>query len=76
MASESTKSKFDVFVEEKYVPLDQKIKIVAVIVVVAALLVGFYLLVLAPNLEEIKKLESQKFPYRQMLIRQKKLQRI
>ncbi|MDU9050841.1 MAG: type 4a pilus biogenesis protein PilO [Candidatus Electrothrix sp. Rat3] len=60
MASESTKSKFDVFVEEKYVPLDQKIKIVAVIVVVAALLVGFYLLVLAPNLEEIKKLESQK----------------
>jgi type IV pilus assembly protein PilO len=60
MASESTKSKFDVFVEEKYVPLDQKIKIAAVAAVVVALLAGFYFLVFAPNLEEIKKLESQK----------------
>ena len=60
MASESTKSKFDVFVEEKYVPLDQKVKIAAAAGVVVALLAGFYFLVFAPNLEEIKKLESQK----------------
>lgn len=60
MASESVKSKFDVFVEKKYIPLDQKIKIAGVVAVVVALVAGFYFFVFAPNLEEIKKLESQK----------------
>lgn len=59
MASESTKSKFDVFVEEKYIPLDRKIKIAAVPVVVAALLAGFYFFAFAPKLENIKKLGIQ-----------------
>ncbi|MCI5135704.1 MAG: pilus assembly protein PilO [Candidatus Electrothrix sp. AW2] len=58
MASE--KSKFDVFIEEKYVPLDQKVKLVLPVVVVIALLAGFYFLILAPKLEEIKKLEKDK----------------
>ena len=60
MASESVKSKFDVFVEKKYIPLDQKIKIAGVVAVVVALVAGFYFFVFAPNLEKIKKLESQK----------------
>jgi type IV pilus assembly protein PilO len=60
MASESTRSKFDVFIEEKYIPLDRKIKIAAVPVVVAALLAGFYFVVFAPKLENIKKLGIQK----------------
>ena len=41
MASESVKSKFDVFVEKKYIPLDQKIKIAGIVVVVVALIAGF-----------------------------------
>jgi type IV pilus assembly protein PilO len=60
MASESTKSKFDVFIEERYIPLDQKIKIAAVPVVVAALLASSYFFVFAPKLEKIKTLETQK----------------
>ncbi|RWX48996.1 type IV pilus assembly protein PilO [Candidatus Electrothrix marina] len=60
MASESTKSKFDVFIEEKYIPLDQKIKIAGVIVLVFALAAGGYFFIFAPNLEKIKTLESEK----------------
>jgi type IV pilus assembly protein PilO len=60
MASESAKSKFDVFIEEKFIPLDQKIKIAGVVALVAALVAGFYFLVFAPNLENIKTLESEK----------------
>ncbi len=60
MASESAKSKFDVFIEEKFIPLDQKIKIAGVVVLVAALVAGFYFFVFATNLEIIKKLESEK----------------
>ncbi|MCI5164798.1 MAG: pilus assembly protein PilO [Candidatus Electrothrix sp. GM3_4] len=60
MASESTASKFDVFIEEKYIPLDQKIKIAVVVAVVAALLAGFYFVIYAPKSESIKKLKSEK----------------
>ncbi|MCI5148719.1 MAG: pilus assembly protein PilO [Candidatus Electrothrix sp. MAN1_4] len=60
MASETTKTKFDTFVTEKYVPLDQKIKIALPVVVVIALLAGFYFLILSPKLEEIKKLEANR----------------
>lgn len=57
MASE--KSKFDVFIEEKYVPLDQKIKLALPVIAIVGLLAGFYFLILAPKLEEIKKLEKK-----------------
>lgn len=60
MASQDTKSKFDVFIEEKYVPLDQKIKIGIAAGIVIALGVGFYFAVFAPNQEKIKKLEAEK----------------
>lgn len=60
MASQNEKSKFDVFVEEKYIPLDQKIKFGAVALLVVALIALFYFVVLSPNLEEIKKLEKEK----------------
>lgn len=61
MASQKTaKSKFDVFIEEKYIPLDQKIKIGIAAGVVVALLVGFYFVVFAPNAGKIKKLESER----------------
>jgi type IV pilus assembly protein PilO len=60
MASESTKSKLDVFIEEKYIPLNQKIKIAVAAAVVAALIAGFYFLVFAPKSEKIKGLKSQK----------------
>ncbi|CAK8724878.1 MAG: pilus assembly protein PilO [Candidatus Electrothrix sp. AX5] len=59
MASENTASKFDVFIEEKYIPLDQKIKIAVAVGVVAALLAGFYFVVLTPKLEKIDALESK-----------------
>lgn len=60
MASESSKSKFDAFIEEKYVPLDQKIKLVLPVVAIIGLLAGFYFVILAPKLEEIKKLEANR----------------
>ncbi|MCI5130205.1 MAG: pilus assembly protein PilO [Candidatus Electrothrix sp. EH2] len=60
MASQSAKSKFDVFVEEKYIPLDQKIKFGAVALLVIALIVLFYFFVLSPNVEKIKQLEKEK----------------
>ena len=60
MASQSAKSKFDVFVEEKYIPLDQKIKFGAVALLVVALVALFYFVVLSPNVEKIKKLEEEK----------------
>ncbi|CAK8721081.1 Pilus assembly protein PilO [Candidatus Electrothrix laxa] len=60
MASESTKSKFDVFIEEKFIPLDQKIKIAVAVGVVAAILAGFYFVVFVPKQENIKKLESER----------------
>ena len=60
MASQNAKSKFDVFIEEKYIPLDQKIKWGIVLGAAAALLAGFYFAVWAPNQEKIKKLETEK----------------
>jgi len=60
MASETTKLKFDAFVTGKYVPLDQKIKIALPVVVVIALLAGFYFVVLSPKMANIKKLESER----------------
>jgi type IV pilus assembly protein PilO len=60
MASENTASKFDVFIEEKYIPLDQKIKIAVAVGVVVALLAGFYFFVFTPNFEAIKKLGAEK----------------
>ena len=60
MASQNAKSKFDVFIEEKFVPLDQKIKIAIAVGVVVAILAGFYFAIFAPKLETIKKLESER----------------
>lgn len=60
MASQNAKSKFDVFIEEKYIPLDQKIKLGIALGIVIALIAGFYFVVFAPNLEEIKKLDDKK----------------
>ena len=60
MASQNAKSKFDVFIEEKFIPLDQKIKIAVVVGVVVAILAGFYFAIFAPKLETIKKLESER----------------
>lgn len=60
MASQNAKSKFDVFIEEKYIPLDQKIKIGIAVGVVIALIAGFYFLLFAPNLETIKQLEGKR----------------
>ncbi|WP_339134612.1 MAG: type 4a pilus biogenesis protein PilO [Candidatus Electrothrix sp. GW3-4] len=59
MASQNAQSKFDVFLEEKYIPLDQKIKVAVAVGIVAALIAGFYFFVFAPNLEKIKGLESE-----------------
>ncbi|XCN75014.1 MAG: type 4a pilus biogenesis protein PilO [Candidatus Electrothrix aestuarii] len=60
MASQDAKSKFDVFIEEKYIPLDQKIKLGIVAGIVVALIAGFYFAIFAPNIETIKKLEAEK----------------
>ncbi|MCI5123286.1 MAG: pilus assembly protein PilO, partial [Candidatus Electrothrix sp. AR5] len=60
MASQSAKSKFDIFIEEKFVPLDQKIKIAVAVSVVVAIIAGFYFVIFAPKLENIKKLESER----------------
>ncbi|MCI5207332.1 MAG: pilus assembly protein PilO [Candidatus Electrothrix sp. ATG2] len=60
MASENAKSKFDVFLEEKYIPLDQKIKIGVAVAIVLLLIVGVYYFVFSPNLKKIKELEGQK----------------
>ena len=61
MASENSKSKFDAFVTEKYVPLDQKIKMALPVVIVVALIAVFYFLVFAPKYKEIGGLETEKF---------------
>lgn len=60
MASETTKSKFDAFITGKYVPLDQKFKILIPVILVIALLVVFYYFFLSPKVAEIKKLEKNK----------------
>ena len=60
MASQNAKSKFDVFIEEKYIPLDQKIKIGIALGIVIALIAGFYFGIFAPKVETIKRLESEK----------------
>ncbi|WP_446008755.1 type 4a pilus biogenesis protein PilO [Candidatus Electrothrix sp.] len=60
MASETTKSKFDAFITGKYIPLDQKIKIALPVVVVIALLAGFYFFILSPKIAEIKELETKR----------------
>ena len=59
MASESTKSKFDVFIEEKYIPLNKNMKIAIPIVLAAVLLAGFYFLVFSKNFTKIKDLKEQ-----------------
>jgi type IV pilus assembly protein PilO len=60
MASESSAAKFDTFLTEKYIPLDDKIKLAIAVGILAGLLVSFYFVVFAPKLEEIKKLETKK----------------
>jgi type IV pilus assembly protein PilO len=60
MASESSTSKFDAFITGKYIPLDQKIKVILPVAVVVALLAGFYFVILSPKLEEMKKLEANR----------------
>ncbi|MCI5210157.1 MAG: pilus assembly protein PilO, partial [Candidatus Electrothrix sp. ATG2] len=60
MASENAKSKFDVFIEEKYIPLDQKIKVAIAVVIVLALIAGAYFFVFDPNLKKITQLEEKK----------------
>ncbi len=60
MASESSTSKFDAFITGKYVPLDQKIKMALPVVVVIALLAGFYFVILSPKLADIKKLNVER----------------
>ena len=60
MASESSAAKFDTFIEKKYIPLDNKIKVILAIVLIALPLVIFYFIFLAPTQEQIVKLKTQK----------------
>jgi type IV pilus assembly protein PilO len=60
MAKESPLAKINTLIDERYVPLDKKIKIGAALVLLIAPCVLFYLFFWQPQQEEITKLENQK----------------
>lgn len=60
MASESIKSKIDVFVAEKYIPLDNKIKLLIGAAVVVLPIILFYFISFAPTSDKIQSLTNRK----------------
>jgi type IV pilus assembly protein PilO len=60
MAKESPVAQINTLINEKYVPLDKKIKIGAALVLLIAPCVLFYLFFWEPKQEEITQLENQK----------------
>ena len=51
-------SKFATFIDQKYIPLDKKLKIFIAVVILAAPVALFYFLYFQPKAEEIKALET------------------
>lgn len=51
-------SKFATFIDQKYIPLDKKLKIFIAVVILAAPVAIFYFLYFQPKSEEIKALET------------------
>ncbi len=60
MAADSLSKKIDTFINEKYIPLDQKVKIVLAVVLIALPIGLFVYFSYMPNIEKIKKLETKK----------------
>ena len=59
MQSGSRKTKYDIFIENKIIPIDAKKKIYILISILIVPLVIFYFSLYKPNTEKIKKLELQ-----------------
>ncbi len=59
MASSASTNSFDIFLDEKYIPLEKKIKIIIVIAAVIVPVALFYLLSYKPGLEKIAGVEQQ-----------------
>ena len=59
MASDNSAAKFDSFLNEKYIPLDKKIKIALAAVILIVPVALFYVLFFAPKQEDITKLKTQ-----------------
>ena len=53
-------SKFANFIDQKYIPLDKKLKIFIAVVILAAPVALFYFLYFQPKAEEIKALETSR----------------
>lgn len=53
-------SKLAVFIDEKYIPLDKKVKIAIIVILIILPVVLFYFFYFQPKTEEITKLKSQK----------------
>lgn len=72
MASSLASSQFDNFIERKYIPLDNKIKILAALLIFAVPIALFGFLSYQPKTKEIKTLSEQK----NTLVREIKLAKI
>ena len=59
MASAHSAHSFDTFVEEKYIPLDKKIKIAIVVAAVVIPVALFYFLFYQPSSKKVARLEKQ-----------------
>ncbi len=60
MASESIKSKIDAFIAEKYIPLDNKIKLLIGAAILILPVILFYFIFFAPTSDKIQSLTNQK----------------
>ncbi|XOF35286.1 MAG: type 4a pilus biogenesis protein PilO [Candidatus Electrothrix sp. YB6] len=56
---EKPASKFDTFIEEKYIPLDDKIKLAIAAVILIVLIVAFYFSFFSPKMKKIEELERK-----------------
>ena len=60
MAPASSSTKFDTFISEKYIPLEQKKKIFLAVLLFLLPILLFYFVFFAPKQKKIKQLEAQK----------------
>ncbi len=60
MASESSSAKFDTFLKEKYIPLDNKFKIAIGAILLILPVALFYFFMLTPTLDTIKGLKTKR----------------
>ncbi len=65
-------TQFDSFIEGKYIPLDQKIKIAVAVAALIFPIALFYFVFFMPNIEKIKKLSNQKTTLHTEISRAKK----